>query len=118
MLTLGSAVATDAVGGTPAKLGSPRPSSPRSTATLLTLVETPFGVESCASLGRGGRAEVFSPESLAGGESGVSGAAMGRAMERGYRGAGEAVKRVVGWGWGDTICYNDKTAKRGRLTQR
>src|SRR5260221_13592481 len=47
-------------------------SSPRSMATLLTLVETPFGAESCASSGAGGRAEVFSRESLADRESGVS----------------------------------------------
>ncbi len=45
-------------------------------ATLLTLVETPFGVESCVFSVAGARGEVFSRELLADGESGVSEAAM------------------------------------------
>src|ERR1019366_911542 len=71
----------DEDGRAPAKLsiprsGIPRPSSPRSMATLLTLVETPFGVESCASSGAGTRAEVFSRESVADRGSGMSEAAI------------------------------------------
>jgi len=68
--------AAGADGRAPVKLGSPRPSSPRSMATLLTLVETPFGVESCVFSVAGARGEVFSRELLADGESGVSEAAM------------------------------------------
>jgi hypothetical protein len=45
---------------------------PRSMATLLTLVETPFGGESCASSGPGDREEVFSRESVTDRGSGVS----------------------------------------------
>src|SRR5258707_5266612 len=63
-------------------------SSPRSMATLLTLVETPFGAESCASSGAGGRAEVFSRESLADRESGESEAAMKRRWKKAIRGNG------------------------------
>jgi hypothetical protein len=54
-------------------------------ATLLTLVETPFGGESCASPKPGAGAEVFSRESVTDGESGVSEAAMVGALARGYR---------------------------------
>jgi len=71
--------------GAPVKFGSPPPSSPRSMATLLTSVETPFGGESCASWGAGGREEVFSRESVTGRASGMSEAAMEGVMERGYR---------------------------------
>ena len=71
--------------GVPAKFSSPRSSSPRSMATLLTSVETPFGGESCASWGAGGREEVFSRESVTGRASGMSEAAMEGVMERGYR---------------------------------
>jgi len=45
-------------------------------ATLLTLVRTPFGAESCAFSGAGTCGEVFSREALADGESGVSEAVM------------------------------------------
>jgi len=45
-------------------------------ATLLTLLETPFGAESCVFSVSGARGEVFSRELLADGESGVSEAAM------------------------------------------
>jgi hypothetical protein len=45
-------------------------------ATLLTLVETPSGVESCVFSGVWTRGEVFSRELLADGESGLSEAAM------------------------------------------
>src|SRR5712671_4489026 len=58
-------------GDAPAKF-----SSPRSMATLLTSVETPFGGESCASSGARGWAEVFSRESVTDRGSGVSEAAM------------------------------------------
>jgi|HubBroStandDraft_1064217.scaffolds.fasta_scaffold32018_2 hypothetical protein len=51
-------------------------SSPRSMATLLTPVETPFGGQSCASSEVGRRAEVFSRESVTGRASGMSEAGM------------------------------------------
>src|SRR5713226_149314 len=70
------ATGADEDGGAPEKFGSPRPSSPRSMVTLLTLVETPFGGESCASSGARGWAEVFSRESVTDRGSGVSEAAM------------------------------------------
>ena len=63
-------------------------------ATLLTSVETPFGGESCASWGAGGREEVFSRESVTGRASGLSEAAMEGVMERGYRERAQVVKRV------------------------
>src|ERR1039458_4982122 len=75
-----------------------RSSSPRSMATLLTSVETPVGGESCASAGAGGRAEVFSRESVTGRASGVSDAAMkGREKEAiGSDAGGEEDARTPG----------------------
>jgi len=82
-------------------------------ATLLTLVETPFGEESCASSGAGGRAEVFSPESLADRESGVSEAAM-KGQWKEAIGSGEGGQEAGMDAEGtETICYNGKTAAVG-----
>src|ERR1700687_2788651 len=96
----------DVDGGAPAKFSSPRPGIPRSMATLLTSVETPFGGESCASSGAGTCAEVFSRESLTDRESGMSEAAI-KARWKEAIGSGGGGSR--GWGEGErggTICCN------------
>src|SRR5208337_76803 len=75
-LAMGTGAGAD-VDPAPAKF-----SSPRSMATLLTLIETPFGAESCASSEAGRRAEVLSLELVTGRASGVSEADMkGRQKE-------------------------------------
>jgi len=87
-------------------------SSPRSMATLLTLVETPFGAESCEFSGVVGRGEVFSPESLTGRASGMSEAGMkGRWKEAiGSGGNGQEA------GWMPFPC--PQRLKPGRIVDR
>src|SRR5512141_1803092 len=75
--------------GDPAKFSSPRSSVARSMATLLTLVETPFGAESCAFSEAGGTAEVLSRESVTGRSSGVSGGGM-KGRHKKATGSGES----------------------------
>src|SRR6202158_1047502 len=84
----------DVDGGAPAKFSSPRPGIPRSMATLLTSVETPFGGESCASSGAGTCAEVFSRESLTDRESGMSEAAKKGGRKGAIGGGGGGVRGV------------------------
>jgi len=83
--------------GAPAKVGSPRLSSPRSMATLLTSVETPFGAESCAFSEVGAGGEVFSRESLADRESGMSEEGMKRRWKEAIGSARGGQEADVGW---------------------
>jgi hypothetical protein len=63
-------------------------------AALLTLVETPWGSESCALPASECGVEVVSPESLTGWEPGVSEAAMKGVVKKRLSGAAKTVKRA------------------------